>query len=185
MRTRSVLRVVWKMDDPSSRLGDHGRYPLKNSANIMQFFSDDKYAQGASHAEYRIYWDANRDSMPSELIRLNGGMLADDFYANPDDAIHLHDARIMEYENNDAYVLIKLHGDHNGALRRITLRYADTSAFSGISNSLLANKPDCDLMCHELTRCSPGTYNHRMLFANSEIVSVNFVDVEIEVVDDA
>ena len=37
MRTKPVLRVVLKMDDRSSRLGDHGRY----AANEMMIFLGD------------------------------------------------------------------------------------------------------------------------------------------------
>ena len=150
----------------------------------MKFFTDEKFARGLSHTEYERYWLDNRDNLPAELLRMNGGMLPDSMLADTHDPICLHDARIQEQHFENGNLTILLHGDHNGALRQILLQYINADVEFPISASLTKNTSDCDLLCHELTIDPDGRFDHRMMFANSEIVALKFTAIEIGVQDD-
>ena len=149
----------------------------------MQFFTDELYETGQSHAEYERYWQENSARMPKNLLRINGGMLPSEWFPIPDDAIFLHDARIRYVDSPLPHVTIQLRGDHRGALREISLHYCGVFECTEVPSRLLAETPDADLMCHETTVLGDGRFNHKMLFASSDVLSISFVELKINVTD--
>lgn len=149
----------------------------------MQFFNDVLFSVGKSHAAYQQYWVANRERLPDSLLRINGGMLPDEFVGHSDETVYLHDARIHAVEVKLPNVTLHLQGDHCGALREIILHYTGVRNISPIPDILLTDTHDADLLCHETTWIEHNQFNHRMLFANSDVLSLDFVKLEIHVVD--
>lgn len=149
----------------------------------MQFFKDDLFTVGKSHAAYQQYWIANRERLPDSLLRINGGMLPYDFVGHSDEIVYLHDARIQSVEVNLPDVTFHLHGDHHGALREIFLRYTGVRRISPIPDILLSDTGKSDLMCHEITLSNHNYLNHKMLFASSDILSLDFMALDVRLVD--
>jgi hypothetical protein len=149
----------------------------------MQFFTDELYETGRAHAEYERYWQTIAERMPRSLLLINGGMLPPTWFANADEPIFLHDARIRSVDRKQPNITLHLHGHHHGALREIFLHYSDVGAKSEVPDRLLADTPDSDLMCHETTALQDGRYSHKMLFANGDLLSIEFSGVEIEIID--
>lgn len=149
----------------------------------MQFFTDELCETGQPHAEYERYWRANSARMPKNLLRINGGMLPLEWFPVPDDAIFLHDARIRSVDLQLPHVTIQMCGDHRGALREICLHYSDVFECTEVPSRLLAETPDSDLMCHETTVLDDGRFNHKMLFASSDVLSISFAELEIKITD--
>lgn len=150
---------------------------------LMQFFTDELFESGKSHAAYERYWTVNRKRLPYCLLRINRGMLPGHFFASPDDAINLHDARIQRVDAAMSNVTLHLHGDYHGASREIVLCYTGVLKYSPVPDVLLTDEPDSDLMCHETTVITDGVFNHKMLFASSDILSIDFTALEIQVVE--
>ena len=150
---------------------------------MMQFFTDDLFEAGESHAAYEQYCTANRKRLLYCLLRINHGMLPDHFFPSFDDAIGLHDACLQNVDAELPNVKLHLHGDNCGALREIFLHYTGVSKFSPIPDVLLADEPCSALMCHETTVVTDDKFNHKMLFASSDILSIDFTALGVRVVD--
>lgn len=149
---------------------------------VMRFFNDELFTVGKSHAAYLQYWKANRELLPDSLLRINGGMLPDDCFGTIE-AVHLHDAKIRAVELQLPQVMLHLHGDHYGALREIILCYSGVTRLTPIPDRLLVESHFSDLMCHETTLVESGLFNHKMLFSSSDVLSIDFTDLDIELVD--
>ena len=140
----------------------------------MIFFSENKYRAGRSHAEYAQYWRENLTRLLKIALRLSDGMLPDEFFEKIDDPVELHDARIRTFNANETEIEIQLHGDDSGSLRVIEIRYDCTGLPTpDIPTSLLKNKPDCDLTCHEFIH-RDNYFEHHMLFANGTEILIQF-----------
>lgn len=98
-------------------------------------------------------------------------MLPDHFFDSPDSAIHLHDARIHTANISLPEVVLQLNccGHPNPTIERVSLHYAGVLACSAIPDVLLGNRSCSDLMCHETTILEDGTFNHKALFASSDV----------------
>lgn len=153
--------------------------------NMMQFFNDELYSVREAYIAYEEYWEANRERFPRALLRINGGMLSDHFFDSPESAIHLHDARIKEASVALPEVFLHLNccGHPNPSIQRVSLQYGGVIACSEIPNVLLENKSHSDLMCHETTVLEDGTFNHKALFASSDIFEITFARLNIVLSD--
>ncbi len=149
----------------------------------MQFFTDEMFEAGTAHESYLRYWIANRKRLPNCILRINRGMLPDHFFTTLTDAIDLHDARLQTVNADLPNVALHFQGDNHGALRDIMLHYTGVTACTPIPHRLLADEPQSDLMCHETTIVEVNKFNHRMLFASSDIMSIDFTALGIESVD--
>lgn len=123
-KTRVAKLGVLTIENLSSQPGDFRRYVAWNSE--LQFFTDDKFQAGRSHAEYAQYWRDNSSRIPTIALRLSGGMLPAELFANTNDPVELHDACIQTAVTNENEIVLKLHGDDNGGLRKIEIRYDRT-----------------------------------------------------------
>ena len=74
-----------------------------------------------------------------------------------------------------------LNFDHNDVYSQVSLQYSGVSSSCPIPDVLLHNVPDSDLMCHETTVLECGAFNHKMLFASSHILSVDFQSLAVQV----
>lgn len=149
----------------------------------MRFFNDELFETGESHNAYEAYWSTERHRMPDALLRINRGMLPDDFFADPEAAINLHDARIVRVDSELQTFQLILHVDHDGSLREISLQYFGVTHCSGVPKALLRDVPESDLMCHETTVLAENSFNHKMLFASSDVLSIDFSALVVRVLD--
>lgn len=134
-----------------------------------------------SHAAYAEYVSLLPAGLPDSILRINRGMLPDAFFIDPDHAIELHDARIATVASTDRSLRLILKVDHNNVYSQVTLDYSGVSAFVPIAPVLLWDVPDSDLMCHETTVLDPVGFNHKMLFACSDILSIDFEHLIVHV----
>lgn len=144
-----------------------------------QFFNDDLFADGQSHAAYAKYVSSLPTALPDSILRINRGMLPDSFFVDPESAIYLHDARITAVASVDDSLRLALRVDHNDVHSQLTLIYSGVSRFHGVPEVLLKDVPDSGLMCHEITVLAAGGFNHKMLFASSDILSTDFQSLAI------
>ncbi len=149
----------------------------------MQFFNDDLYEAGEAHTAYERYWRDNRSDLPDVLLRLNGGLLPMPMFDSPDEMVELHDGRLSSADVTPSKTTLVFRGDHQGNLRVITLRYSGVQECTPIPTVLLADIPDSDLMCHETTKRNDGGYNHKMLFANGDLISIDFAALDLGITD--
>ena len=149
----------------------------------MQFFNEDLNAAGEAHAAYERYWHHNRSDLPAVLLLLNGGMLPAHMFDSPDNVVELHDGRLSLANVVLPTATLEFQCDNRGDLRVVTLRYIGVRACTLIPPALLADIPDSDLMCHETTKGDDGGYNHRMLFASGDVISIDFANLTLSVVD--
>ena len=111
-------------------------------------------------------------------------MLPAELFANTNDPVELHDARIQTAVTNENEIVLKLHGDDNGGLRKIEIRYDRTGlAVPEIPNDLLQNNPDCDLMCHEFI-AQKNCLEHHMLFASGAEIMIQFRNIVANFIPD-
>ena len=157
------------------RRGHRGRYAAQESDLI--FFCEDKFQAGKSHPEYAQYWRENLHHMPEIALRLSAGMLPSVFFQNTNDPVELHDAKIQNATTSESLLTLTLHGNDNGGLRVVEIQY-DYNGFEvpDIPKSLLENKPDCDLMCHEFIRQNHWC-EHHMLFASGTEILIQFKNI--------
>ncbi|MAC53810.1 MAG: hypothetical protein CME31_14835 [Gimesia sp.] len=146
----------------------------------MRFFTDKKFQLGTAHNEYEQYWRDNYDRMPKLTLRLSAGMLPIKFIAETNDPVFLHDARIQSSTVIDDILSLTLHGDDDGGRRIINNQY-DCNGFSipEIPAALLANKPHCDLACHEFV-IESDRINHQILFASGTELTIPFRNIFAE-----
>lgn len=152
------------MEDQPRPPGYRNRYFASEFA--LRFFIDNKIQRGTAHSEYSQYWRDNSKRLPQIALRLSAGMLPVEFFSNVNDPVFLHDARIQSVETKNDELVVKLHGDDDGRLRVIIIRY-DCNGLNipDIPNQLLLNNSDCDLMCHEFN-AQPDLLLHHLMFAN-------------------
>lgn len=107
-------------------------------------------------------------------------MLPIEFIAEANDPVFLHDARIQASKMTDNLLSLTLHGDDYGGLRIIKIQY-DCSGLSipEIPNALLADMPDCDLMCHEF-QIESDWFTHQILFASGTELTIQFHNLVAE-----
>jgi hypothetical protein len=161
-------------------LGYRTRYAATAHMNQMRFFNDVLFANGQSHAAYAKYVSSLPSGFPDTILRINRGMLPDAFFVDPASAIDLHDARISVVASTEHTLRLILNVDHNHAYSQVTLDYAGVSTFCGLSDVLLQSVSEADLMCHETTVLDSGKFNHKMLFASSDILSVDFQSLGVQ-----
>lgn len=149
----------------------------------LRFFTDDKCQACTAGGEYEQYWKANKVRLSEVLLRINGGMLPEHCFDEPEKAITLHDARIRALDDGGSQVSMLLFGDHRGALREIRLQYTGVTKLIGFSNHLLADMPDCDIGCHETTVADNGEFNHLIQFAGGQLLSIQFTDLHVQLID--
>ena len=149
----------------------------------MQFFNDELFARGKSYSAYQQYWTVNREHLSEALLRISGGMLPDNFFPPNIDPIYLHDARIHAAHMRPANVSLHLHADRAGALREISLHYAGVTKCTPIPDVLLADVSHSDLMCHEVTISDANRFNHKLLFASSDVLALDFATLSITLID--
>ena len=147
----------------------------------MQFFNDELYANGRSHAAYAAYISSLPSGLPDAILRINRGMLPDPYFADPEQAICLHDARIASIVATDQSLRLALNVDHDDVYSQVVLDYSGVSTLGVIPDVLLQDVADSDLMFHETTVLECGAFNHKMLFASSDILSVNFQSLSVQV----
>jgi hypothetical protein len=157
----------------------------------LRFFSEEKFEARLSHREYEQYWLENRHRMPESLLRINGGMLPERCFPNPEGAIDLHDARIRTFHDENGCISMHLHGNlavrrgrkTDWILREIWLSYSGAAASLPPSGEILTDKPDSDIMVHETTILNDGRFNHKILFASGEILSLDFSALDVKIKD--
>jgi len=140
----------------------------------LRFFTDTNHKLGIAHAEYAQYWRENAAGLPCLALQLSGGMLPVELFTEVTNPIYLHDARIAATSIDRNDFAMKLHCDDNGGLRIIDIVYDCTGHETpNIEPELLADQPGSDLMCHEF-EVHDDWLEHRMLFANSAQLSIQF-----------
>lgn len=147
----------------------------------MRFFNDDLFANGQSRDAYAKYVSALPTRLADSILRINRGMLPDAFFVDPTSAIDLHDARIAAFSSAGYSLQLTLTLDHNDVYSQLTLDYSGVSKFGGVPAVLLQDVSRSDLMCHETTVLDDGEFNHKMLFASSDILSVEFQSLVVKI----
>jgi hypothetical protein len=158
--------------------------PLSRSGIQLRFFTDEKHQRGTAHSEYAQYWRDNSDLMPRIALRLSAGMLPLEFFTAISDPVFLHDARIQTATTGDSDLILNLHGDDRGGLRKIDIQYDCTGlAVPVIPPELQTDNSDCDLMCHEFDFQSDW-FSHRILFASGTEIAVQFRSLTVKLTPD-